>query len=186
MTRAPYLLATLLLLPLPSHTSEDPRLAEGRAASQAFATELKAALTGALQTGGPAKAIEVCASQAPSIAQRLSQQHGAVLTRVSLKPRNPAASPNAWQRATLEDFEQRKTAGEPVERLESLQHAEGETRYMKAIPTQPLCLSCHGTQLSTEVKSALAARYPHDQATGFEAGDLRGAFSIVWRAPAGH
>jgi hypothetical protein len=46
------------------------------------------------------------------------------------------------------------------------------------IPTQPLCLTCHGdpATFSPELKEALAVHYPNDQATGFKAGDLRGVF----------
>jgi hypothetical protein len=34
-------------------------------------------------------------------------------------------------------------------------------------------------QLSPEVRAALAEQYPDDQATGFEVGDLRGAFIVT-------
>ena len=59
---------------------------------------------------------------------------------------------------------------------------DGGARFMAPIMTGPLCLTCHGAQLSPAVKAALAKDYPGDQATGFKAGDLRGAFSIVWPA----
>ncbi len=60
--------------------------------------------------------------------------------------------------------------------------ADGERyfRYMKAIGTQPVCLTCHGTseQIPANVEEALATSYPFDQATGYSAGDIRGAVSI--------
>ena len=49
---------------------------------------------------------------------------------------------------------------------------------MKAIPTQEICLQCHGENLHGEVVEQLANHYPHDQATGFAVGDIRGAFTI--------
>lgn len=63
-------------------------------------------------------------------------------------------------------------------------------RYMRAIPTGGVCLACHGSDIAPEVKAAIAAAYPQDQATGFKMGQLRGAFSIRWEkaalgAPAG-
>ncbi len=53
-------------------------------------------------------------------------------------------------------------------------------RFMKAIPVQDQCLVCHGDKnnLQPEVKALLNERYPHDQATGYKVGDLRGAVSI--------
>ena len=50
---------------------------------------------------------------------------------------------------------------------------------MKAIPTQPLCLACHGQEIAPPVAEKLAELYPGDKATGFEEGDLRGAFVVV-------
>lgn len=48
------------------------------------------------------------------------------------------------------------------------------------IKLQPQCVMCHGPseQILPEVKSALVDRYPQDQATGFEIGELRGWFWI--------
>ncbi len=51
-------------------------------------------------------------------------------------------------------------------------------RYMKAIPTAEPCLTCHGVNVAEPVKAKLAQLYPQDQATGFKAGDIRGAFTI--------
>jgi hypothetical protein len=41
-----------------------------------------------------------------------------------------------------------------------------------------MCLACHGESLEPAVAAKLAAAYPKDQATGFRAGDLRGAFWV--------
>jgi hypothetical protein len=53
-------------------------------------------------------------------------------------------------------------------------------RFMKAIGVQAQCLACHGDPagMKEEVKALLQERYPHDQAKGYKAGDLRGAVSI--------
>jgi hypothetical protein len=53
-------------------------------------------------------------------------------------------------------------------------------RYMKAIPTDEICLNCHGGDtVKPEVAAKLAEFYPDDQARGFSVGDIRGAFTIV-------
>ena len=49
---------------------------------------------------------------------------------------------------------------------------------MKAIPTGEVCLKCHGSNVAPDVKAAIGELYPEDQATGFKAGELRGAFSV--------
>ncbi|MCP3704745.1 MAG: DUF3365 domain-containing protein, partial [Alteromonas sp.] len=51
-------------------------------------------------------------------------------------------------------------------------------RYMKAIPTAELCLNCHGSNINQDVAAKLKQLYPSDQATGFNRGDIRGAFSV--------
>ena len=44
-----------------------------------------------------------------------------------------------------------------------------------------VCQTCHGPadSLSPELKAALAKDYPHDQATGYVAGEIRGALSVT-------
>ena len=54
---------------------------------------------------------------------------------------------------------------------------------MKAIPTQALCLNCHGELMSTPVKAKIKQLYPGDKATGFKVGDIRGAFTLFKSRP---
>jgi hypothetical protein len=58
--------------------------------------------------------------------------------------------------------------------------SERRFRYMRAIPTAPMCLSCHGTDIAPDVAAQIRAAYPGDRAMGFAAGEMRGAFSISW------
>jgi hypothetical protein len=48
--------------------------------------------------------------------------------------------------------------------------------------TGTLCLACHGqvSSLDPAVRAVLAERYPADRATGYRAGDLRGAVSVTF------
>ncbi len=161
----------------------DPRLLAGRAISQEFAAELRAALQTALTDKGPAAAIAVCRDEAPRIASRLSAEKGAVVARTGLRVRNPGNAPQPWQRAVLDTFEKRVAGGGKPEDLEHFEaRADGGARYLKAIVTQPLCVVCHGETIAPDVRRALEEHYPRDQATGFKVGDLRGAFSIEWPA----
>ena len=159
------------------------RIAASREAVKAFAGALKGELSAAMGAGGPVAAIEVCNLAAPAIAEAASDAHGWTVGRTSLKLRNPANAPDAWELAVLREFEDRKARGEDPKMLE---HAAIVTdsgvqafRYMKAIPTQAICTKCHGTQLDPNVIARLKSLYPNDQARGFSVGDIRGAFTIV-------
>ena len=163
--------------------ADDTQLAAAKAAIQELAGALQTELKSAIQNGGPASAIAVCNTRAMPITQRVSDDKGLNVSRVSLKNRNPANQPNAWETAVLEDFERQKAEGKDVGSLvwsDTVEIDGGrEFRFMKAIPTGDVCLLCHGTQLSPEVSQVLAERYPADKATGFAMGDIRGAFVVT-------
>ena len=161
----------------------EPSDADRQLAKQ-LATELKAALSNAMQTS-PESAIAVCNERAPQIAAKLAKDHNVQIGRTSLRVRNPANQPADWQRAVLLDFQNRLTAGEPLAAMEystTIQTADAEEhRYMKAIGIEPLCVTCHGAQLSPSLRDAIRTKYPNDAATGFNVGDLRGAIYVVRR-----
>lgn len=158
-----------------------PTTAQSRAIAQSFGTQLTAELTAALAEGGPVQAISVCKDRAPQIASELSRQSGAQVARTSRRFRNPANAPEPWQLPVLQEFEAEIAAGSsPAEYLDA---SDGRVRYMKPIRIQALCLVCHGEVLSDEVVTLLDQYYPHDRARDYQAGDLRGAFSVSWPAP---
>jgi len=63
---------------------------------------------------------------------------------------------------------------------------DGKQAYMRAIfINPPICFGCHGKpeELKPEVTAALARLYPNDQATGYQKGELRGAFVVSAARP---
>ncbi|NND35813.1 MAG: DUF3365 domain-containing protein [Gammaproteobacteria bacterium] len=149
------------------------------AAVASLGGELKRALTGAMSSSGPVEAIDVCKTQAPAIAARVTAQTGLRVGRTSARTRNPGNSASDWQAAVLNRWEQQRAAGADLAAVDHFEQLpDGGFRYMKPILAQPLCLTCHGVTLSPEVEAALAAAYPDDHATGYAAGDLRGAFVV--------
>jgi hypothetical protein len=164
-------------------TSDQADIADAKAAITDFAGSLQTVLKTTMQTGGPVVAIGVCNTQASPISRRVAAEHGMALSRVSLKNRNPANAPNDWQTLVLEDFEKQKVAGKDITTLvwsETVNTGEEqEFRLMKAIPTAAVCLNCHGSKIAPEVSQALAGLYPEDRATGFNEGDIRGAFVVT-------
>jgi hypothetical protein len=163
---------------------DDPRLARSREAATALQQALGARLSAAIGESGPIGAIEVCNVEAPGIAERLSASAGARVGRTSLKVRNPANQPDERALSTLERFELewQRDQRSPPETFAV--EADGSARYMRAIPTQALCVTCHGPALAADLAAAIAQRYPTDRATGFSVGTLRGAFVIDWPAAA--
>lgn len=182
----------LFLAALAAHpaVAEDPApwVIDSRAAAQALGSRLMGELTTALARS-PAAAIDVCSERAPQIAAEEAAARGAELGRTALRVRNPDNAPQAWQRRGLESLAASLAAGADPATLEFTEVAgtDGtvERRWMKPIMTGPLCLTCHGATLAPGVAEAVEARYPEDAATGFAAGELRGAFWVVWREPAG-
>ena len=158
-----------------------------RAAIGAFASALQAELKNAMQQGGPVNAIAVCNTTAMPITAKVSLEQGLTLSRVSLKNRNPANMANDWQKEVLESFEDRKTAGDDVATMAWSEFAaidgQQQFRFMKAIPTGALCLQCHGSDINPEVSARLTELYPGDKATGYAAGDIRGAFVVTRNLP---
>jgi hypothetical protein len=159
---------------------------QGRQLAQQLGGQLKAELGRAISAGGPVAAIAVCKTRAPEIAAQLSKESGATVGRTALRVRNPANAPDALERALLEQFAEELASGKFTGPLEAAfeinRGGQVERHYMRAIPTDGLCLTCHGSTLAPDVAAAIARDYPDDQATGFEAGDLRGAFSVAWPA----
>lgn len=169
--------------PAPASAEAAPLIARSREAARGFGAALKSELEAAMERSGPAAAVEVCSVEAPRVAERQRAETGFEVSRVSLRHRNPANAARGWTVPVLEGFEARLARGEPADRLEHHEFAEEGGRrvfrYMRAIPTQSLCLGCHGTDLDPEVAARIRARYPEDRATGFRAGELRGAFVVV-------
>jgi len=175
----------LAAISLDSYAADDyaTEVAASRATVKEYMQTLKQELQAGMQAGGPMNAVSVCNLTAPGIANTYSIRNGWDVGRTSLKTRNPENAPDAWERSVLETFEERKLAGEDPMKMEYYevvrQNGTRKLRYMKAIPTAGLCLACHGEQVDSVTKTRLEKLYPHDKATGYKEGDIRGAFTIT-------
>ena len=158
---------------------------ESRAIAMPFLKQLAAANQKAVSEGGAEAAIKVCKEIAPQMSGEISRQNGWKLVRVSLKVRNPLlGTPDAWEQKVLQEFEARAAKGEKPESMETaeiVQEPAGKAfRYMKAIALQQGCVACHGApdKMTGSLKASLNEDYPHDKATGYSVGQIRGALSI--------
>lgn len=183
--------------------------AHARLAVAGLAEKLKALLGEELAKGGFEGAVHACSTSAQKVTREFAAQSGVDIRRVTLKHRNPANAPDAWERSQLVQMESDLRAGKPLpaeiwevvdeppvaadlqspsnrERRETgsaNRGARAAARYhrlLKPIVIQGVCLSCHGSdaQIPAPVKKQIASSYSKDLATGYKAGELRGAFSV--------
>jgi mono/diheme cytochrome c family protein len=178
------LLSVLICVVFPVQADEASMLADARGVASAVPPKLLAVLNEEIAKGGAHSAIGVCQEKAPQLAKAASEQTGWAIRRVSLKNRNAKAVPDAWERATLDEFDRRAAAGEAPAKIEKGEVVKTgdktEYRYMKALPVQQVCLACHGAKdkLTPEVAAVLEKNYPSDSATGYSLGQIRGAMTI--------
>lgn len=175
------------MLALAASTEEPPRaqLEEARKATSELVMQVRGELVRAIEASGPLRAIVVCKYTVPEISSAVSRKYGARVTRVSLRPRNPALGwGDAWEQTALMSFDQRVAKGEKAEGME---HAEVVTepsgrflRYARALPVTQACTHCHGPaeQISEAIRAQLANEYPHDRAIGTAVGQVRGAVTF--------
>lgn len=194
MNRLLTMFFSTVLLAMPAaadhHEEVDERAMarEARQISQDLIKQLGGALKQALGDSGPEGAISVCRDTAPMLAASLSRQTGWKVSRVSLKTRNPLiGQPDAWEQKVLRDFDEAAAAARNTTKLEHteiISEPDGRYfRYMRALPVKPLCLTCHGTDktIPDSVQARLQQEYPNDRATGYYAGQIRGAVTIKRR-----
>ena len=133
---------------------------------------LLAKLKTTMESGGPAAAVEVCRTEARTIAETVARKQGIALGRTSHRLRNPANAPRAWARAIVDGSAGAKAAAERI-RVVDLGDRVG---VLRPIGTAEACTKCHGSpdEVRKNLGAALAGAYPQDRATGFAPGDLRG------------
>lgn len=155
---------------------------KGQMLAQQSFTALSGRLMSAIEAGGVPHAIEYCHTAALPLVDSLSKANKAIIRRTSFKVRNPQDTPQDWEKAILQSFQQELAAGKrptPVVKVLDKKHIAFATPIYMAQP----CLKCHGKlgETLTELHySTIKKRYPADQAIGYVEGDLRGMWSITF------
>jgi len=148
--------------------TDEEALAMGRALVEGLGGRLKAALTEA----GPAHAVEVCSLEAVPLTESISREQGVTISRITDRPRNPENRATPEEAALLARMRSDLSTGELAAVYDL-----ADARYLP-LRIAPLCLTCHGENLVPEVTTALADRYPEDEAIGYRSEELRGAIRI--------
>ena len=164
----------LILLLISCQKSEVPKakIEQAQQALMPLKQNLMAELKTALQSG-PENAIYVCNVRAPQIADSL-QTDKIQIGRSSHKLRNPKNAPEPWMEKIITYYQENK--GESGYQIIVME--DGTIGYSEPIYVKPLCLGCHGQDITSTLKANIDSLYPADQATGFVENDFRGIFWV--------
>lgn len=145
----------------------------------------KKALGGALKKkiskSGHAAAIGFCNLNASEITNEIGQGEVLSISRVSDRPRNPENEAKGESLEILNKMhllmQQHKKSPQPMLGANTQQ---GIQKIYYPILTNNLCLGCHGTSetIKTSILDTLNRLYPNDQARGYQANELRGAWVV--------
>jgi len=170
------------LPPALSPTVQQAAVQRGQAiASETFAL-LSSNLQAALQSGGISNALPFCSLAASPLTAGMAEKHGVTLRRVTHKARNPAGQADAVELGVLRSFEAAlATSTNPPPPLVTNLAAGQATFFAPIVLNKELCLKCHGESgrdITAENLALIRSLYPNDEATGFQLGQLRGAWRI--------
>lgn len=122
------------------------------------------------------------ADNVPGWGKALSDAAQMDFSRTALGVRTPADAPDDWERQQMEQMSFMLDAGIDPETMEIAEIVtEGDTkvfRWMRPILMNDSCLACHGEAIAPRVKLLLGQDYPLDDATGYAAGQMAGAYSV--------
>ena len=156
---------------------------EAKAAIKELAISLKKSLKTVLKGSGPIAAVEYCNIAALDITDRVSLDKGITLKRTSLKVRNIANVASSWERNILNKFEKRKVLGESIGTIDYQEvyldnNNKSFFRYMKAMPTGEVCMTCHGSNIKKPLQIIINELNINNLFFLNSISDIRGAFAI--------
>lgn len=130
-----------------------------------------------MKLGGPKHAINFCNIHASNIMDSLSSIYGTSISRISQQPRNQYNEAKAFEAEIMHLLLNSASNDTFVEKT--------NTYYKNIFLGMETCLKCHGNsnQIHPETQTIITEKYPNDKATGYELGDHRGAWKIVFRNP---
>jgi hypothetical protein len=152
----------------------------GSTAAQALMGALVTQLTGAMQAGGPANAVDFCSTSATELTAGVSHEQGLDIKRSSLRYRNPANAPDEDETEALRYYESALAETGELPGPWVQKAGRDEYRFYRPLTVAPPCLACHGSpgEIDPAVQALLSERYPDDLATGYSVGDFRGVIRV--------
>jgi hypothetical protein len=141
---------------------------------------LGANLMGTIQRKGTLEAVKFCHITAYPLTDSMAQVHNASIKRISDQPRNPKNAASKEDLPFIEKY--KKIISEGKEPESTVIERENDVLFYHPIITNEKCLLCHGKKedIAVDVLTALQNSYPNDQATGYNANDVRGLWKITF------
>ena len=176
--------ATLMANPYESNQEELKAVIQtGKKVSSTLLKTLGKNLKKEMKAGGPIAAAQFCTTKAYTLTEEVDKQFGKEISvkRISLKERNPANRAVGSEITILESMQQLKRNGVVLPEY-FVERVNKETyKYYKPLAiNKQVCLKCHGdVTKNKKLSSYLSKTYPHDKATGYNFGDLRGAVVVT-------
>ena len=136
-------------------------------------------LIGTIKKKGTAAALEFCNLKAFPLTDSMSTVHQATIKRVSDRYRNPDNKANEKELAIIEQYKKIISEGSDIKPI--LDTTGEQVSFYYPIVTNDLCLQCHGIpnkSIKQETLKSLSNLYPNDLATGYQANQVRGIWSI--------
>ena len=171
------LLSMTLLLAVDTNTTQISPKQEGityiKMLGGALKTELQAHMK---KDPSGLEALAFCTGSAERITDEINAKLPAYakVRRTSLQTRNDKNAPDAMDTQVIKAYEADIKAKTFLPTEIRVVEEGNATRVYKALVTEAACLKCHGEQIAPKIKDALKSSYPHDKATHFKAGSLRG------------
>ncbi len=157
---------------------------QGKEIAQTTAKKLGGTLVEKMKDGGVKEAVPFCNSTAISLTEEMSDNFNVSIKRTSHRLRNEDNKPGAEENAILNNYIKLFSEGKQLKPVVELDES-GSPHFYAPIILQKKCLTCHGemgVDITKKSDSIIRSYYPKDLATGFKEGDLRGIWSIAFRA----
>lgn len=147
--------------------------------------EMDRVLPARLQAEGVAGALRYCRPEHYPSVDSLARDFGALVQRVTRRPRNPSNQAQMPASGRLNELENTHATSDIQEQGSLVQRfTQTDLLYTKPILIRDAyCLRCHGEpgrELAQAENLLIKDAYPGDQATGYQAGQLGGMWLITF------
>tara|TARA_B100000242_G_C42976250_1_gene453127 strand:- start:168 stop:746 length:579 start_codon:yes stop_codon:yes gene_type:complete len=174
-----FLLITMISNSETVETNNSVILNEAKNLLKETAKQYKNTLIQGLQYNNLEKALKYCNKEVEQLVSK-DNEKGFTIKRVSLRPRNNNNYPNIYEKEILEKFNKLSLKDNKDFVLEHSEIIKDENNnkfaYVKAIRIKEVCLNCHGSNISSDLKKEIQKLYPDDKAINYKLNDIRGAF----------
>ncbi len=136
----------------------------------------------AMRKKGAEYAVNFCSTEAMRLTDSVSNALGLTIRRLAKKYRNPKNETLGLDSLIFKHYILRWLSRQRLKAI-ILPDSHGHPVYYHPIKVKHFCLTCHGEPgktMDANLAEKIKKQYPHDEATGFKEGQLRGMWSITF------